>query len=239
MTPLKSQISAGFSLALVAILVAGCSKPMTKSTVSVTSDEPVTIETTPAVVAPNETAKTTEIAGTEPSMSASAMVDTKTSVINWQGKKVGTTHVGTIKLSSGKLQLPALVGSEFTLDMNSIVCTDTPGLNKELHSSNFFDTAKFPSGLVKVTKATKISREAGLPGQWEITADLTLKDITKPVVFKAQLSESDKTISANADFAINRTDWGITYGSGSFFKDLANKAIEDSIPLSLVLNANK
>jgi hypothetical protein len=48
-------------------------------------------------------------------------------VINWEGSKITTeSHVGTINISKGalKFEADALTSGNFTVDMNSIVCTD-------------------------------------------------------------------------------------------------------------------
>jgi polyisoprenoid-binding protein YceI len=44
-----------------------------------------------------------------------------------------------------------------------------------------------------------------------ITGDLTLHGVTKRVSFPATISVSDVRVDANAEFSINRQDYGITY----------------------------
>ena len=67
---------------------------------------------------------------------------------------------------------------------------------------------------------------------------MTLKDITKEVGFKASVSNIDgKLVVVTPQFTINRTDWGIKYGSASFFDNLADKAIDDNFGLKISLNA--
>ena len=51
-------------------------------------------------------------------------------IINWEGSKITTdSHTGTLDISEGELTFEAdvLVGGSFTVDMNSMVCTDLSG----------------------------------------------------------------------------------------------------------------
>ena len=72
-------------------------------------------------------------------------VDTKSSFINWTGKKVVGSHEGTIKLSGGELTFAAgkLTGGSFSIDMTSMENTDMQGGGAEklmghLKSDDFF-----------------------------------------------------------------------------------------------------
>jgi hypothetical protein len=40
-------------------------------------------------------------------------------------------------------------------------------------------------------------------------------------------------------FTINRTDWGVNYGSKSVFENLGDKFINDDIELKISIKANK
>jgi polyisoprenoid-binding protein YceI len=47
-----------------------------------------------------------------------------------------------------------------------------------------------------------------------LTGNLTIMDITKSITFKANVSVSDANISVKSeDFAVNRTDWNLTYNT--------------------------
>ena len=67
-----------------------------------------------------------------------------------------------------------------------------------------------------------------------------MKDHTHEVSFPATIYQAvDGTVVASASFAIDRTVWGITSGSGSFFDDLADNVIDDMVSLSFSLTAQK
>jgi len=64
-----------------------------------------------------------------------------------------------------------------------------------------------------------------------VTADLTIKGITVPVTFDLALGDG----TARTSFKINRTKYDIKYGSGSFFDNLGDKAIDDEFELNVNL----
>jgi polyisoprenoid-binding protein YceI len=161
-------------------------------------------------------------------------VDAAKSSINWLAKKVTGQHEGTVNLKEGNLIFKGkkVVGGNFTVDMTSMTTTDLKaGQGKEkldghLKSEDFFGTEKFPtSTLVFKTIAAKGA------GVYTVTADLTIKGITDSVTF--DLATTANTASANVK--INRTKFGIKYGSGSFFDNLGDKAIADEFDLTVAL----
>lgn len=172
-------------------------------------------------------------------------IDTKQSSVEWAvGKPLieGYINSGTIGLSQGTITVnePSASGN-FTIDMNTIHVGATPkkpgketALEGHLKGENFFDVQKFPTGAFVITKVTP-NADSDTTHQYMVTGDLTLKGITKPVTFSAAIYEKDGMLHAHATFGINRTDWGITYGSGTFFDNLADNAIEDTIHLTLTV----
>ncbi len=175
------------------------------------------------------------LVGASLSISAqSKAVNTATSVVNWQGYKVTGSHTGTVTVKSGSLDFVAdkLTGGSFVLDMNSINCTDLTGKGKSgleghLKADDFFGTAKFPTADLKIKKVAS----KGKPGEYKLTADLTIKGITKEVKFDATAANG----MAKAAIKIDRTDFDIKYGSGSFFDSLGDKTIYDEFDINVVL----
>jgi polyisoprenoid-binding protein YceI len=161
-------------------------------------------------------------------------VDAAKSTINWVGKKVTGKHEGTVNLKEGALVFDGkkLVGGNFTVDMTSITVTDLEGgmkgkLEGHLKADDFFGTEKYPTSKLVFKKiATKENNT------YTIYADLTIKDKTNEVVF--DIVVNGKT--ATADVVIDRTKYGIEYGSGSIFDGLGDKAINDDFTLKVVLS---
>jgi polyisoprenoid-binding protein YceI len=171
-------------------------------------------------------------------------VDTTASTIEWTGSKPTADHTGTIDLQGGSVQVngEAVESGEFTIDMTSIAVTDleeeesATSLKNHLEGTvegketDFFNTPKYPTAKFVVT---------GLNGT-TLEGNLTLKDVTKNVSFPVAVSfDGDKMMLNSEEFTIDRTDWGIVYGSSSLADVVADKAISDDIKLKINLVATK
>jgi len=162
-------------------------------------------------------------------------VNTETSSVEWIGKKITGQHNGTIKLQSGELAMTdgVLSGGSFVIDMSSIAVTDLSGggaekLKGHLMSDDFFSTEAHPTATLVITEVNK----AGLRDELMVKGDLTIKGITKPISFPV-LMDGDK---ATADILVDRTNYDIKYGSGSFFDNLGDKAIDNDFSLKVNLD---
>lgn len=168
-------------------------------------------------------------------------VDLSNSVVTWKGYKVLGSHTGTINLKTGNLQMQdgALVGGSFDIDMTSINCTDLTGeykgkLEGHLKSDDFFGVANFPTATFKITDV--VSR--GTEGTYKITGNLTIKETTKPVRFNVQIAEENGQRVATGAVQIDRSDFDVRYGSGSFFDNLGDNTIYDEFDLDIRLVLN-
>ncbi len=168
-------------------------------------------------------------------------VDASKSGVKWLAKKVGGQHDGTVGITKGTLEVEGgkLVGGNFVIDMTTMKCTDITdaGYNAKLmghlSGSDFFDTAKFGTANLKITKVvTKGSLV-------EITGDLTIKGITAPITFPAVFASTPTGATASAGIIIDRTKYDIKYNSKSFFASIGDKAIDDNFTLTISLVAAK
>ncbi len=172
--------------------------------------------------------------GTTTAMAQNKKINVDKSKINWVGKKVTGQHAGNINLSEGTLvfEKKALKGGTFTVDMTSITVTDLEaGKGKEkleghLKADDFFGTDKFKTAKLDF----KLISSNG-DNTYNVTADLTIKGITAPVTFKIAV----KGNTATTTFKVDRTKYGIKYGSGSFFDNLGDKTIDDQFDLTVNL----
>lgn len=160
-------------------------------------------------------------------------INTATSSIEWLGKKVTGQHNGTVNFKDGTLVFKKniLAGGSFTVNMTSLTATDLSGeyqgkLNGHLKADDFFGTEKFPT-------ATLVFKKIGVKSAnvYNVTADLTIKGITKPVTFELTVNGNTATTTFNVD----RTKYDIKYGSKSFFESIGDKAIYDEFELKVAL----
>lgn len=161
-------------------------------------------------------------------------VDTQQSTINWLGEKIGGQHEGNIKLKSGALEIKneQIVSGEFTIDMNSITCTDLKNdtynqkLVGHLKSDDFFGVANFPTAVLNITKSTKFSNNKAT-----VMGNITIKGKTEAISFDVVKSQGVYSVVLKVD----RSKFGVKYGSKSFFDSLGDKAIDDIFTLTIKL----
>ena len=75
----------------------------------------------------------------------------------------------------------------------------------------------------------------GKAGEYKVIGDLTIKATTKEIKFNTVVDNTTGVPVATADITIDRSDFDIRYGSGSFFDNLGDKTIYDEFDLSLNL----
>jgi len=165
-------------------------------------------------------------------------MDTGASKLVYLAKKVSGEHTGEVKLLNGKLNFEKniLKTGEFEIDMTTITNTDIKSgeyhtkFVSHLNNDDFFATDKFKTAKLVIKSAKK---EKG--STYKITADLTVKGVTAPVSFLADISKE----KAQAKVIFDRTVYGIKYGSGKFFENLGDKMIMDDVQLDVLLIAKK
>ena len=160
-------------------------------------------------------------------------INTTDSTINWVGEKVTGQHEGTINLKSGTLTFDGetLTGGNFVVDMTSIVVTDLSGggkakLEGHLKSDDFFGVANHETATLEISNASQSGENS-----YDVEGDLTIKGKTNPIEFTMVVEDN----SATANLKIDRTKYGIRYGSASFFDNLKDKAIYDEFDLNVNL----
>lgn len=157
------------------------------------------------------------------------------SVLNWRGSAVGKEHYGTVDYS-GMLKVDGnkLVGGELVFDMKTIISNDLEGEYKQkleghLKAPDFFNVDSFPTAKLLIKGYSNGT----------LNGDLTIKSTTKAISFPAEVKVSENVIEGSAKFSIDRTEFGIVYGSGSFFDLAKDKIISDKIEFDVKVVANK
>jgi polyisoprenoid-binding protein YceI len=167
------------------------------------------------------------------------VIDSDSSLVFWKGTKpTGDIHVGTVNIKEGTLYIDNVnvKGGKFVMEMSSILVTDEDmsekgkrKLKKHLTNEDFFDTDNYPEAKLEITSSTSDS----------LKANLEIKNITKSITIPYSLKKVNGKITANSSFSIDRTLWGITYKSGNFFSNLANRLIDDAIQFEIKLSGKE
>lgn len=169
-------------------------------------------------------------------------IDATKSSIEWVGKKVTGAHNGTIDITDGTLTLTdgKLTGGKFTIDTRSIRILDVtdPATNAQfaghLASEDFFGIDKYPTATLEITS---VSNE--LDTTYHIAGDLTIKGVSHPVEFDAEVGNiTGDALQASGKLVIDRTKYGMRFRSGNFFKDLGDTLIYNDFTLKVRLTAN-
>ncbi len=150
-------------------------------------------------------------------------VNTSASTLGWIGTKPSGKHNGSFAITSGNVQLAdgTIKGGEFVIDMNSLTVLDLTGKGKEgleghLKAPDFFDVAKNPISTFAISDVAKLdaAQTTTLVGATHtIAGNLTMHGVTKNISFPAIVTVAKKKITAVADFNIDRTEWGMSYGA--------------------------
>ena len=167
------------------------------------------------------------------------VIDTKESTVEWTGTKLNSGHTGLIDIKSGELKADGklITAGAFMIDMKSIHETgneDTESaemLAGHLMAADFFDAEVHPTCSFAITQVTEKD------GDYIISGNLTIKGIEKNISFPAKVEADGKVLMADAEFTINRNDWGVSYGSG-ITGAVADKAIGDDISFVVHLKAD-
>lgn len=170
-------------------------------------------------------------------------VDTMNSRIEWKGYKVlksdQTTHFGEIKFESGDVTVKdgKLQSGKFVADITTLENIDLKDdqemkakLEGHLKSGDFFEVEKFPTASYEITKVTE-----NTAGDYNtlLEGNLTIKGITKPVQFKANVTVADGSVSiASEPTDINREDFGL-----KFELPLENGLLNKEINLQILVKA--
>ena len=143
-------------------------------------------------------------------------VDINASKLEW----FCVVHKGYVLLKNGNITIKnnKITEGSFKVLMDSIVDIDIDyylmkaTLENTLKSDMFFDVKKYPESTFKITGVV----DKG-DNRYQVSGDLKIKDIVKPVTFVSSITTKNDTLYAKSErFSINRTAWGITIYSKNY-----------------------
>jgi len=164
---------------------------------------------TPAAPAPSPSPPSTDPKA--PTLGAAQYTfDQSNSQLAFVGAKLTGKHDGSFKLFQGTIQTAAgaIPGGSVNveIDIDSLEA-DVPKLTTHLKSADLLDAARFP----KAAFASSTITPAGTGDQFTVTGNFTLHGITKQIGFPASIRLQPGAVHAEAEFTINRNDFGIVY----------------------------
>jgi len=118
---------------------------------------------------------------------------------------------GTVNLDE---TTPVNTTVEVKIDANSINTRDT-ARDAHLKSTDFFDAENYPYPTFKSNQVEVLGSEKA-----KLYGDLTIRDITRPVVVEVEYTGSARSpwgttsYGFNGHTVINRKDWGLTWNKG-------------------------
>lgn len=159
---------------------------------------------------------------------------TEAEPIIWQGKAAlgGYSPEGTLELEKGILTLDnnTITSLVVAVDMTTL-SQENKRLEGHLRNEDFFDVEVFTQAVFTLTKPVDLNAE-----ETQLEGVMTIKNNSMNEVIPAKLSIVDNSIVISFDHQFDRTLYGITYNSPTYFEKLKDKAIADEFNLRAKLS---
>ncbi|MGO9146877.1 MAG: rhodanese-like domain-containing protein [Desulfomonilia bacterium] len=180
-----------------------------------------------------------------PSENTRYLVDIEQSIIHWFGRNRNTTHHGTLRLYSGEIGIrDGKIEGAFEIDMTSIKDIDLdgdplqPNLIAHLMSEDFFFVRLFPKTFFTIRSADQIEEVPSSLPNFRVHGIFEMRGLKNDIEFLATASPlQEGFIKIEAHFDIDRTRWGVLYGSSRFFEHLGYHLVYNPISLQVRLVA--
>jgi polyisoprenoid-binding protein YceI len=170
-------------------------------------------------------------------------VNTDASTITWNATKVTGEHSGTVGIQNGYISVTdgKLVAANVIANMQTIACTDLEGewgakLVGHLNSEDFFHVSEHKTSSFTLRDITPLAKADG-DATHSVTGDFTVRGITKSVTFTANVTEDDSQLTIEGSAVLDRSQFDVKFGSGSFFDDLGDNLIHDNFTVGFHLVA--
>lgn len=166
-------------------------------------------------------------------------IDPDASVVTWKGTAIGKEHVGDVRVKDGTIMVQdrSVNDGFLTIDMTSISDHDLDSVLQErlvqhLKSDDFFAVETHPEVTLRFTDVVPTPYS----GVYAVTADLAIRGVAHPISFDLIVkSDGENALIATTDVVIDRTQWGITFGSERFAEAIGATIIDDEISVHMEL----
>ena len=175
-----------------------------------------------------------ESGSAKPANAETLIISPENSKVEFIAAKVTRSHNGSFKQFTGAIDLVnnSVADSRVMIDIQmSSVVTDEDDLTKHLQTPDFFDVARYPKATFTSTKIVPILSPGTSGVSYDVSGNFDLHGIKKTITFPATIEVAPDSVSVNAEFAINRKDFGIV------FQNKADDLIRDGVVIKLTLKA--
>lgn len=208
------NISGIVGSAVLVLAIAGCDNEPAKGKTQVTAAAPLASTAAPAAA-------------------VKYSFSNADSRIDFVGAKVTRKHDGSFQVFSGTVNLvendPTKSSVTTEIDVASLK-SDEEKLTGHLKSGDLLDVAKHP----KATFTSTSVKAGGVKGATHtVTGNLQLHGVTKSISFPATVKANGDGVEVDAEFAINRKDFGIVYPG------MPDDLIKDDVLLKLQIRARR
>lgn len=158
------------------------------------------------------------------------LITPENSKVDFVASKVTRSHNGSFKQFAGKIEQDPgnFPNSRVSIDIDtSSVVADDDQLTGHLKTPDFFDVAKFPKATFV---STKIEPGAAGGDNYTVTGNFDLHGAKKSISFPAMIKVTPDSVAVDAEFSINRKDFGIVYAGK------ADDLIRDGVVIKLSLH---
>lgn len=197
----------GIGILSAALFLAACEDPAANKPKATTAN-------TAAANSNANTAATATAANATPAQTKGATLplSAENSKIEFTGSKVTGKHDGGFRAFTGTIDLvgdkPEESKVSVEIDVNSIY-SDDDKLTGHLKTADFFDVEKYPKASFVSTKIVPDAAKGA--GNYTVTGDFNLHGQTKAITFPARIEVKNDKVEVDAEFSINRKDFGIVY----------------------------
>lgn len=152
-------------------------------------------------------------------------LNTALSTATWKGYKMDTTYnEGTISVQSADILVKdgMVVSGSFDMPLSTLKNLNLPTnelkeqLIHHLKTADFFNMALYPSVSFRISSVTGYAggvSDAIAGANYTVTGDFTMLGKPFPVSFPAKIDINSGSIAVDAVLKIDRTRWGMNYGT--------------------------
>lgn len=172
-------------------------------------------------------------------------IDTEESRVLWTGRSHNGSHNGGLLFSSGRLRVAgSSLSGKLEVDVASLSNHDLGDeslrdrLVRHLLSDDFLQAGLFGTAKFAITTARRLDNIRPGGANYHIEGKMTIRDMQISKSFPAIVANHPNGgLVAQADLSLDRTRFGMLYGSGKYFSHLGMHLVYDTINLDIRLVA--